>query len=372
MGSLNFSIGEDFGLLLVNLAREKLLKSYDIAEASAIIVDALHGIKIESAIDVVLGKLALTVDVENQELGLDSVYRNPQFKYDFVAFLDNKYHEMRDKMLETLADLGHIEDMIIDHMDAEGNLSIPIKCPVKAIFNADRFIDINSEINDKYSNYIFTVKEAQELKDQILKIDNFARFLKTQDIKPKDDFLNLASELTIYIDRIVNFAPHRNKAMRAMGDYPDKLEAYFEANERLLNTKALATPKLINRWCAGWIDREGKLYAADGTIANFLHLKIADALVEHGVIPEEARENPDRWLENAGWAKMQENCVYYAGYYEVNDEILPLTEAQIQTISDIAVQGYDKALRVGNGQTLLPATKFLTMDRPLMRNLFKL
>jgi hypothetical protein len=101
-------------------------------------------------------------------------------------------------------------------------------------------------------------------------------------------------------------------------------------------------------------------------------LKIADALVEHDVIPKGAISNASAWLEKNGWVKMQDNWVQYTGYYALYGELMPLTDVQIKTIGDIGILYYDGILRVGDSKTVMPATRFMQMDKLLLQNVFKL
>jgi hypothetical protein len=371
MGTLNFSIGQDFGLLLVKLAREKLLTTYNINSAVGVLVESLHGINEKTAIDIVLGKAALIVDVKSQELCIGDITDHHEFRYNFRQYLSIKYDNMKVKQLQTVADLCEIEDHLIDGIESDGTLSIVVNFSPKDIFNGDRVLDVNAKINDKYEGYIEIVKDARELQAEALRIDDFVRFLKTQDIVSDRDFLDLADELALYIDRVANFEPMKSKAVRSLGNYA-QLKDYLQANEELANTYKLATPRSVYMWNACWIDREGKLYGADGTIANFLHLKIAEALVKHDVIPKGCIMDPSAWLDKNGWVKMQDNWVMYAGYYNVYSDILPLTDAQIQVISDIGYKSYNNALYVGDKKTLMAATKFKAMDKILLQNVFKL
>jgi hypothetical protein len=372
MNTLNFSIGKDFGLLLVNLAREKLLTDYNVKEAIDVLIDALHGIEESAAVDIILGKQALVVDVENQELSIGDIYEHCNFQYDYVNHLNNQYEILKSKKADFMIELDRIEGSILDRIESDGNLSIVIKFPPSAIFNSKRSININAEIDDKYWNYIQTINDAQKLKEKILKINDFIKYLKTYNIICDRNFLELADELTLGIDRIVNFEFDRIKALRSLGDFP-QLKEYFEANKELSNTLKIATPRKVYTWNACWIDREGNIYGADGTAANYLHLKIAEALVEHDVIPKGSITNSSAWLEKNGWVKMKDNWVTYAGYYGIYDEVLPLTDAQIQTISNIGdTECYGHMLYVGDKKTSMSAAKFKMMDKPLLQNVFKL
>lgn len=379
MSGLNFSIGQDFGLMLVNLAREKLLASYNIAEASTLIVESLAGIKVSDAVDLILGKTALTVHVEEQEIELADISKHPEFKFDIAKHIRAKYNGTKEDQLDSIRELGHVEGSILDRVDNDGKLSVTIKFPVKDLFQTDRSFNFDGAINSKYEAYISTVKFANTLQNEIMQLDNFVRFLKTQGVELPEDFSDLASELEMYIDRIINFSAHRSKVIRNM-DYAG-IKLYLKANEELENTLKLATPFYIDpkkptsksrAYNAMWIGRDGACYAANGTIANFLHLKIADALVEHDVIPKGAIANTSAWLEKNGWIKMQDNWVQYTGYYALYGETTPLTDAQIKTVSDIGLLYYDNVLRVGDSKTVMSATKFRQIDELLLRNVFKL
>jgi len=76
---------------------------------------------------------------------------------------------------------------------------------------------------------------------------------------------------------------------------------------------------------AGWLSPDGVYYGLRGEISNMLHIQIADALQEKGIVPSKPEGevgvelNAMEWLETHGWIKIHGNNVHYDGLQQLSE-----------------------------------------------------
>lgn len=160
--------------------------------------------------------------------------------------------------------------------------------------------------------------------------------------------------------------PYQNAMVNAMQDYQyifaqyDEQKAYsgeFVGREIQLEheIKAYAdfynerkqsqiTPVDIkaNLWDAGWISPEGKVWAANGSTANLIHINLAEDIFEY--MSWDDMQNKDLELEKKGWLKFHNREVAFTGYSMINmSDRHKLTERQKDRLVEYAkVMGYQR------------------------------
>lgn len=85
----------------------------------------------------------------------------------------------------------------------------------------------------------------------------------------------------------------------------------------------------------GWIDPNGVHYELAGDDATYVHIAIANDLMNKGIIQLQA--NPEIWMEKNGWIKYSE---YEVICPDSKEKEHLLTQAQINTICDRLGQKY--------------------------------
>ena len=97
-----------------------------------------------------------------------------------------------------------------------------------------------------------------------------------------------------------------------------------------------------NRWDAGWISPEGKVWAANGSTANMIHINLAEDVFEY--MGWDDVQNKDLELEKKGWLKFHHREVGFTGYSMINmGERHKLTERQKDRLVEYAkVMGYQR------------------------------
>lgn len=76
----DFKINVNIALLIVNQARKKFKQCWHIEEALDIILNAFKGIPTVVALDLLLGKVAATVDLPNNKVAIVPIKDHPEFE----------------------------------------------------------------------------------------------------------------------------------------------------------------------------------------------------------------------------------------------------------------------------------------------------
>lgn len=106
---VHFGIGSDFGALLTDLARERLLYNGDAEGAVSCICEALIGCSREIAVDVIAGTSVL--EVENGGVAV----RTGGTPYDYEEFFEERLTELTEDAGEWLTALRDLLENIKEH-----------------------------------------------------------------------------------------------------------------------------------------------------------------------------------------------------------------------------------------------------------------
>lgn len=143
-----------------------------------------------------------------------------------------------------------------------------------------------------------------------------------------------------------------------------ELDRYI-SSELMNRTIKIEPVDITGDYDAGWLSPKGEFYGLRGTKANLLHITIANALIENGVLPSEFPDgvtSVDRLLEVLGWVKTENNTVMYGGYR--TDPIVPVTDEQIEALCRYADAVYGGFVII-DGKSISSYT--LRSTEPLMR-----
>lgn len=129
------------------------------------------------------------------------------------------------------------------------------------------------------------------------------------------------------------------------------------------------------------LDLLSGLYAL-GEIANMLHNKLADRLLDAHIIPwghalqdgGKRMENPDRWLEEHGWVKIHGPLVQYEGYARSTyrkDGPIPLTDQQIEALCAYGDRCCDGILSLGHAGNHVRVSRFRATEPLMLHKYFR-
>jgi hypothetical protein len=361
---VHFRVGEDLGLRLMEIAQEHLTEGNNPVKALKTITESLHGCPTDVAVQILFGNLVLPVDVESQQVICQEriAGEHDRFpKLDAVYFL-----ETRTRKIIELG--GYLQEGF-------RNLQYEIKRKNYGRFTIDfKYEDIFKFIAGDDEVILEQLRDNQEIDGIASLFEATKRFIeetmKTQAtmewvMKMSDDFSesktdggNKNYELFLQLrgdvaDTLVDVAYQMNQTVKMdfILDAPeDNVQKYIESAREIdeVLSKGIEPVDIMSNWSAGWLSPEGLYYALNGEIANMLHNQIADALKDAGIIPE-GDDNPDAWLEQAGWVKIHGNNINFAGCenHRIGKKNVDMTEVQIKKIYEYCAICHEGKVKVG-------------------------
>ena len=148
---------------------------------------------------------------------------------------------------------------------------------------------------------------------------------------------------------------------------------YLESQKGIekISKKGIEQAEILDGYDAGYLSQDGVFYGMRGTIANMLHLEIANEMYKKGLIPIKYKDEIDLFFEENGWAKIHGNRVLYAGYdlHTSGLTVIPMSLKQQKIIADYIEKLHDGIMEV-NGFETITALKFKSTEQPMLRNYF--
>jgi hypothetical protein len=370
-GVVHFTVGEDMGLLLMQIAQEHLLYNLDPVKAVRAIEDSLIGCPKELVLQILRGDIVLPVDVDTQQVmaglreeGLDDRFPKlnipewyirqaneiRQSGYGLKKAIDQflfsgKYHKVRVEYNfgEILRFISGKDDMMLEDLieknEEVGQLAMLVDVTRKYI---ERSLKVKSVIDWMRRTYPqdFVGEERY-----IPEFENYRDIVLTVMEKFKGLYEIDYSEL--------------QKEDKALSNY---LENAVEIDNVL--KKGITEVNILDNWSAGWLSRDGRFFGMNGEYANNIHLAIADGLREIGIIPKEYNDSlADQWLEQQGWVKIHGNHILFCANMnkKINKPVLHMSAPQIKAIYEYACHCHGSALRLGYPMEVVTAPRFQMM-----------
>jgi hypothetical protein len=355
METVHFRIGADMGIILMNIAHEHLIYENDLKKAKRAFTESFGGDCPEDLLKALItGEMIILVDEEDQMFRvvprgefphLDHLYP----KLDLVEFLEKKETELQ-RLTESF-DTGL--DFIINELRYKSRYAtdFSVDAVVKYLYGNDK--DMIAEIHDDFelNSMATTIALTRDFIEKSLKLQEmFKEIGKWYGLKNYEldtyELLNLVQKVQQIAKAEFHIFPEANN---------DTLRAYVEASQKIQKTldTGIEPVDIMQNWSAGWLSPEGEYYALNGEIGNMLHIQIADALQEKGIVSEKDKhdmaENPDSWLEQQGWVKIHGNNVQFAGNLNPNLDlpIVHLTDKQIDIIRDYIINCHACEIKAG-------------------------
>lgn len=333
-GVVHFTIGDDCGRIITNIAQEHLLYNNNPEKAIKAITDSLIGCPLDYALDVIGGKKFIGVDVSTQECFISD--DGSDFDYGHIDFTKwcndelNKIHQQTTSLYTTMK--------VVDGRWGFGGVKINYSDIFKYIANGkeerlDELIWENEEISEM-ELFIKTLKSFITLTARKLRtIDWIVKTYKIQ----VDEFHYLPIECKDELSEIHSlFITMSNGVFNNVTTGNIDVDSYLEAEKAISETisDGIKPVDITDNYNAGWLAPNGDFYGLNGEIANMLHNQIADAMVEAGII-DVGENNVDSWLEQQGWCRIHDGNVQFGGClnHKLGIENVDITEEQINAIA---------------------------------------
>jgi hypothetical protein len=343
----------------------------------------MRGIPEQYIAPLLKGDMVITVDVESQMFGLDL---REDGDYEDYPKIDIKDWYVR-KSQEILSHGVELKAAIERKIN-----QIQIRGQVRMSFNYEQIIKFVSGDNDAVLDELMEIEEVDELallirvvkeyiekSMQIQSIIDWMRktypneFKYEKEIIPEWDlYQTILQSVTETFNELLNFE-FVNKTYKGLDNY---IEATKEIDNVL--SKGIEPVDIMDNYSAGWLSPEGIYYGLNGEIANMLHIQIGDALLEAGIIPSDYNKialNTSQWLEIAGWVKIHNCNVQFAGCLNKKEGVtnsipnVNMTKLQAEIIFKYLHELHGNVCKLGWRMTPITAHMFLRLsDNPELMN----
>lgn len=378
-GTLHFSLGDNLGILLQNLAYEHLYYKQDIEKAVDSIIGA--GCPEKYVKDILEGKLFLDVTQDDMMGIFDEKEIKERGKYDEYHKYDPEYIdnlisspndfnkiEQGESLIKNFSffftkgliyeinieDAEYLFDMPNDwHWKAHTELS-PLDIARIYVHNDERMKEIieqaevvkcfgtpiSNAFNDLMGlrNYVKEGVSITKLYDALYNEKNpYHKYAPTSKpsklfdkyyplVKDLEHLLEILSELddkTIKewaeLHKGSEINPAVEPVLRVIESSVDtpmeQLKKFHHKRRENNSERDIAIPVTWDHnWTAGFIDREGNIYAMDEYESRLAHVEIANALYEKNPNMPVLESNLDWSLDRLGWVRFHEGRVRYSGY----------------------------------------------------------
>ena len=379
-GVCHFTIGEDLGLRLMEIAQEQLTENNDPVKALKTITESLTGCPTDLAVRILKGEMVLPVDVDTQEV----------ICQDRIAGLHDRFPKVDplwwiERRAESIEEHG--ENLIQGFKELQKQIrmnkkyltiAIPYDDIFKFVSGTDQdmldYLRDNYDEVDLVANLVETTKKYIEFSMSI--INTMDWMLKTFDefadgnlfVKYNSEIKGGCSVMLTDVMSVMKETMNFEFDLREHEEH-DSLTKYIESAREIdaIVEKGIEPVDIMDKYDAGWLSPDGVFYGLRGEIANMLHIQIADALVEKGIIPLKDEHDDDingaladQWLEQNGWLKVHEDSVNFGGC--LNDKMgkknINITKVQAKLIYDYISIHYNGIVVLGWKRQRVGATKF--------------
>jgi hypothetical protein len=357
--TLHFTLGENAGALLAQIAQEHLLYDRDIKKAVETITQSLIGVPNRLVMQILKGDVVLTV--ENDQFSAtkyDPVLHSKIFsRLDCADFTMRKLREITEAGKE----LPTYLEQLSSNIRYFGTVSVDIS--YDSIFdlvggNSASILEevlADHEIS-RIERHILASKAYLETAAQDIAIIHFMKTAwpeEFESIKDDLDYQMYSDSAKVWIEKVANSLAElfnseyvKSQVSSSMQQYIDSALAIDKAIE-----DGLKPVDIMENYSAGWLSPDGEYYALNGEIANMLHNQIASALFDSGIIPntKENRENPDNWLQTNGWVRIHGNEIDFEAHMNERlnrGENKFMTTKQVDMIADYCYEHHAQIVKV--------------------------
>jgi len=379
--TVHFRVGQDFGAMLMSIAQEHLTERNDPVKALKTITDSLHGCPTDLAVQILIGKLVLPVDVESQQVICQEriAGEHDRFpKLDAVYFLESRARKIKEYGGYLIDGFRGLQSQIGKN---RGYFSIEFRYEdiFKFVAGDNEALLEELEDNREIDGIASLFETAKRFIEETMKTQKTMEWLmqtcdEFKEAKNYEYYMQLRGDVA---DTLVDVAYYLNQTLKfdfTLDAPEDNVQKYIDSAREIdeVLSEGIKPVDIMSNYSAGWLAPNGDYYALNGEIANMLHNQIADALVEAGIVPKEEL-NPDAWLEQQGWVKIHDSNVQFAGCLNVRigKKNVDLTPIQIKKIYEYGALCHGGAIKAGWRMEQVSAIRFKDMAQTDLEGLYK-
>lgn len=357
---VNFTIGDNYGQLITDIAQEKLLYNYDLEGALEFLYKT--GIKDrELCFDILFGKIQLGVE--------DNKYLIPVYESKLPPILELHEIRLRD-IRDSLSGLRRS----LDNLPFDYSLNLEWNVLLQTL--GDNEFDIEEHIKDTETvqNLELLIKVVRDFLDTTFKFYTYSKQVQAViNSKYQDLYCRKVNGKYIPVEFEILQGPEMLNTKLGLllsgiqeheyKSFARDLDKYTKALIAINRGEILEPSDKIHD--AGWVSPDGLYYGLDGETANMLHNQIADFLQKQGLVPKEYENNPEVYLGEQGWMKQHGRWLLTDAYFH-NKEV---TDSQLKTLGKLTRDIYPSFL-VGFQRVEFTITNLLMMDQIMRKKHF--
>lgn len=373
MAEVNFTIGDGFGKMLYNVAVEKVLEGMNPEAGIKTITDGLIGCPANYAISVLKGDIFL--DVENENVILIDNYdelSHPYTPRSIDAFVKSK----SDYYMQQIEDWKNVLAAFRESF-TQDSVFLMEKMSASKIF---QYFMGEAEIEELFENaddnvIVNTKYIAQGVQNCLKLIMDWVTYLrKVHKMLDVDTtyHINTIETQAASLQRCINqiYEMRLRPLERTDSDLATRfLERTHQIDEAL--STGIKPVNIEDKYDACWIAPDGTTYGLNGEYANMLHITIADALINAGIVSYESDEEKygsHFLLEKRGFVKVHHDNVLFSGY---DDSIRKsMTAEQVKQLIKYGNNCYDGKLFFDYDKKFCSTAKLGSMEPLMYRKLF--
>jgi hypothetical protein len=388
--TLTMRLDESMGELLTTIAREHIQYNLDVKKGLSALVDS--GIPEDFAKKIILGKAMLKVkdnmfavlEIEDEPFDIakivhdlvDSIHDDYE---NYIKYANRKIEKfLRRRETVTVLLPASVKEEFVETGEVS-KLAEYVSNNLDGIEDEYGMDESILETVKVYRRFIERVKKAIEFIADVSKVfswfskeyrERFDGYPSTVLGQILDDLVCMSeNDIEVSCDAVKRFDNGIGNLDKEK--LSDTVESFIDSSielERELEKPIHPVDLKKEIRVAGWISPEGDYYGLNGETANFLHIAIADKLREQGVIPT-TDDEPDLWLEMAGWVRQHDNKIQFAGGLFKNS-LAKITNAQKKALYEIGQRYFNGSLLLGFRFTPVSAVNIEAMDESMLLDYF--
>ena len=373
MAEVNFTIGDGFGKMLYNVAVEKVLEGMNPEAGIKTITDGLIGCPANYAISVLKGDIFL--DVENENVILIDNYdelSHPYTPRSIDAFVKSK----SDYYMQQIEDWKNVLAAFRESF-TQDSVFLMEKMSASKIF---QYFMGEAEIEELFENaddnvIVNTKYIAQGVQNCLKFVMDWVTYLRKVNKMLDVDttyHINAIETQAASLQRCINqiYEMRLRPLDRTDSDLVTRFLERTHQIDEVLST-GIKPVNIEDKYDACWIAPDGTTYGLNGEYANMLHITIADALINAGIVSYESDEEKygsHFLLEKRGFVKVHHDNVLFSGY---DDSIRKsMTAEQVKQLIKYGNNCYGGKLFFDYDKKFCSTAKLGSMEPLMYRKLF--
>ena len=373
MAEVNFTIGDGFGKMLYNVAVEKVLEGMNPEAGIKTITDGLIGCPANYAISVLKGDIFL--DVENENVILIDNYdelSHPYTPRSIDAFVKSK----SDYYMQQIEDWKNVLAAFRESF-TQDSVFLMEKMSASKIF---QYFMGEAEIEELFENaddnvIVNTKYIAQGVQNCLKFVMDWVTYLRKVNKMLDVDttyHINAIETQAASLQRCINqiYEMRLRPLDRTDSDLVTRFLERTHQIDKVLST-GIKPVNIEDKYDACWIAPDGTTFGLNGEYANMLHITIADALINAGIVSYESDEEKygsHFLLEKRGFVKVHHDNVLFSGY---DDSIRKsMTAEQVKQLIKYGNNCYGGKLFFDYDKKFCSTAKLGSMEPLMYRKLF--